>query len=678
MLAFTLSSVIPPVFSSGRRSVICGLLAAGLVASALGGCGASTGMSASGGNADRMDNGGGGLPSQPECEGYGTWYLRTGDVREVLQFFRTPGSSGCIGMIGDESTGPYDSVDFVHTMSTGAALFRRVGEQVTTWYRVRMNDGLMTGRVAIGDGTDQAPDEPTLWDTHVTGWRAETFDAELAPRVWDLLVDSNVRARLRLDRSMTSPSGFEVRYKTYGSIYRNIGESDSFDGVVDEWDGKSLRFRIMVGDNAEVWRAEVSGRSITGEWRWDGANDAIGMFMGTRAEVLSHGFAPMGPEDRDSWQQHTRRRLLSLLMAGNPAPLSTKVTVLQKGVAPFVGTDTLPDRDDGRLDALPQAYHLDELQIDLTLPDPDGGDPIARRIHGWMAKPDEEPPAGGWPVAGALNGHEGSARQVMTPDNELFWYGDSFARRGYVVISVDISHRPYSDRGGLYPGLTDGDDPANGNGPHPAIRASGLDSDWEEDGERAWDVMRAIDYVAALPYVNPSRMIVTGLSMGGEITTWTAAFDSRLAMAIPSGYSPDLSVLLLHGSHGCWQWNHADIREYIDTADLQALIAPRPILVETGKMDWSFSWLPVPFAGDKQVMRATRSAYVDAPERVIHYLHYDRHHYHVGNPVGPTEPEVQVPVFFEPPAPDSLDWQRDGETMGLGEDLFGTIARLVP
>lgn len=646
---------------------------------------AGCGLPSDGGNSSAaaggkpMTDNGGLFPSHPDCEGAGTWYLQVGARREVLQLGAYPGPNGeCTGVIGDETAEPTDVVDSIHRTWDGGISFRHSSEWAWSWYHVKITDGVMVGRLAPTVSPEIEPDDPATYDTHVTGWRAETFDAELAPRVWDILIEGNAKARIRLDRSMTSPSGFEVRYKTWGSIFGNIGESDSYEAIVDEWDGRILRFHINVGDDTEEWGAEVSGRIINGDWRWAGQADPAGVFTGARAEVLSHGFSPVGADARSAWQQRTRRRLEALVMADNPTPSSSAVTILRSGIAPFEAKASLPDRDDGDLARFPQAYHLDEWQIEAFLPNPTNGDALARRIHGYLAVPDGPAPPDGFPVAVALNGHDGSAHAVMEPDNELFWYGDSFARRGYMVLAVDISHRPVADRSGLYTGTVNGDDAANGNGPHPSIRADGLDSDWEEDGERAWDVMRAIDWVAGLPDVNSSRMLVTGLSMGGEITNYVGALDPRVGMVIAAGFSPDLSVLLQHGSHGCWRWNHAEIREYIDTSDLFALAAPRPLVVETGKVDWTFSWLAAPWAADKQVMRAARAAYDDPSGRVFHYLHYDKHHYHVGSPTGTMEPEVQIPVQIEPPAPDSLDWQRDGETMGLGEDLFGLIARELP
>ena len=115
-----------------------------------------------------------------------------------------------------------------------------------------------------------------------------------------------------------------------------------------------------------------------------------------------------------------------------------------------------------------------------------------------------------------------------------------------------------------------------------------IQSDWEEDGERTWDVMRAIDYILSIPQVDPEKLMLTGrvsffhppkenishfcnfyctgLSMGGEVTTITGAMDERIKFVIPFGYSPDLNVMRYHGNHPCWRFMNSNVREYFDAA----------------------------------------------------------------------------------------------------------------
>ncbi|MCC7351838.1 MAG: acetylxylan esterase [Phycisphaerales bacterium] len=51
-----------------------------------------------------------------------------------------------------------------------------------------------------------------------------------------------------------------------------------------------------------------------------------------------------------------------------------------------------------------------------------------------------------------------------------------------------------------------------------------------------WDGIRAIDFLVSLPQVDPDRIGCTGASMGGTTTTFVAAVDPRLKVAIPVSY----------------------------------------------------------------------------------------------------------------------------------------------
>ena len=53
---------------------------------------------------------------------------------------------------------------------------------------------------------------------------------------------------------------------------------------------------------------------------------------------------------------------------------------------------------------------------------------------------------------------------------------------------------------------------------------------------RLWDGMRALDVLAARPEVDPNRLGVMGMSGGGTMTAYIAAFDARVACACPAGY----------------------------------------------------------------------------------------------------------------------------------------------
>ena len=611
----------------------------------------------------------------------GTWYLNANNTRLTLTI-TGPATGPLTATIAGESTNsePVDNITW--DPEARVIQFRLNAKGLTEWYRSTIIDGVLTGRFSrSADSKDKPP--LASYKYHVTGWNSAYFDQALAPRVYDILISGRDRATLRLDSSPDSSSGYAGRLKVYSDpLPGAAGEQLETDLEVTHWDGSRLTFVRHDRNPAEQFTGTATGRTISGTFT-PAAAAAPSEWTGVRAQVLTYGFAaPRDPASRAAWQERTRRELAHLMMAGSPAPLSHNATVVASNLEPLPATPYPPERDDNPA-RWPQRYRLTELRFDYSLPGLLLGPPLARTCHGYLAEPTVPPPPGRkYPAVLAVNGHGGSAWKVMSGADRIYWYGDAFARRGFVVLALDISHRPLEDRsaaymsGPLYTNEPNGDDPDHGNGLHPAIKAAGFDSDWEESGERVWDAMRALDYLLALPNVDPARVLITGLSMGGEVTTLTSALDTRVAMSIPGAYSPDSSVLRYHGNHPCWQWLHADIGEYIDTSDLFALIAPRPMVVETGKADTTYSRFRVPFAADKQVLRRARVAYGGETGNLIHYLHYDQHRYHAGdvNPTHESEQAIRIPELIQPTAHGSQDWQTDPRTHTLRANLFDLVS----
>jgi hypothetical protein len=163
-----------------------------------------------------------------------------------------------------------------------------------------------------------------------------------------------------------------------------------------------------------------------------------------------------------------------------------------------------------------------------------------------------------------------------------------------------------------------------------------------------------------------------------------ATIGGGSARRLLAGSGTDQNLGRSASGHRCNFWDHADIREYIDTSDLHALVAPRTLVVQTGKKDDTYSsfrarignhTVNAYFAGDKQVARRSRAAYASSPDSFVHYLHYDKHRYHTGV-VAPrergSERFVQEPVTVEPPPahPWSVDWQADSCTTRTEKVLF--------
>jgi hypothetical protein len=142
--------------------------------------------------------------------------------------------------------------------------------------------------------------------------------------------------------------------------------------------------------------------------------------------------------------------------------------------------------------------------------------------------------------------------------------------------------------------------------------------------------MRALDYLISLPFVDSKNVIVTGLSMGGKIATIVGALDTRVSVVVASGWSPDTGVFCNTG-HKWSKWVYADNREYLDTSDFHALIAPRSLIIQTCREDHVWSLVRPFFSADKAVVRRSRVAYGKDKKQFIHSLHYNVHEYRVGD-----------------------------------------------
>ena len=615
----------------------------------------------------------------------GTWYLNANQSRFTLEFMSAGSPNQYVGELFNDSGGVETVDNITFDSSNGTVDFRRVGVGFWQWYHAIITEGVLAGRFSHDPNSPVKPPLGSAYAFHVTGWNSDYFDTDIAPRVFDVVVNTNFRATLRIDSD--SSANFIGRLKFYASSNGNgwsaAGEELEDDLEVTAWDGVNLSFIRHLGTGTQTYNGAVAGRTISGTFTDSRVSGGLFPWQGSRSNVFTYGLAPKTPAQRSDWQVRIRLQIQRLIMQGDPAVTVVSVTNVTQNALPFPDGalfGTL-DRDDNPAGSS-RNYTLNEFAFDYSLQNPYGPDPINRKSHAWLSVPNAPPPASGYRAVLAVNGHPGvrgvsSAHAMMDPTDGDYWYGEAFARRGFVVLALDISHRPPADSMPLYNDFPNGNDPLHGNGPHPAIQANELpnDTDWEEDGERVWDAFRALDLLTSGQLnnvqIDPAHLLVTGLSLGGEMATIIGALDTRLSIAIPAGFCPDLNLLKFHGNHTCWQWKYADICEYLDISDYHSLVAPRALIVQTGSADTTFSDFNPPFASDKQIIRRTRVAFADQPDRFLHYLQPHQngelvHQYRVGDllSIGLPAVGVQVPTAVAPPTgqPWSQAWQTDSNT----------------
>jgi dienelactone hydrolase len=101
-----------------------------------------------------------------------------------------------------------------------------------------------------------------------------------------------------------------------------------------------------------------------------------------------------------------------------------------------------------------------------------------------------------------------------------------------------------------------------------------------------WDAMRAVDYLVSRPDVDAERLGAAGCSGGGALTTFTAALDPRLKVAIPACY-PNSYRLLFSGADPDTEMVFPDfLGRGLDVADFVELTAPTPWLIQATQEDY--------------------------------------------------------------------------------------------
>lgn len=239
------------------------------------------------------------------------------------------------------------------------------------------------------------------------------------------------------------------------------------------------------------------------------------------------------------------------------------------------------------------------------------------------------------PAVIALHGH-GSGGKMATAgvwdypevkevvERQNYTYGIEMARQGFYVFCPDA--RGFGER---REASKQGDLPEQYMGcscreiSHMAV-GLGL----TVTGLWVWDLMRLLDYIETRPDCDRDRIGCVGLSGGGMQTLWLSALDDRIGFAAVSGYFYGYkdSLLKMNGNCSC---NYVPrLWETVDMGDIGALIAPRPLVLESGTRD--------PLNGKRGIenvleqVAVTRKAYAlfHNENALIHDIFEGKHQWH--------------------------------------------------
>ncbi|MCC6126957.1 MAG: acetylxylan esterase [Pirellulales bacterium] len=264
------------------------------------------------------------------------------------------------------------------------------------------------------------------------------------------------------------------------------------------------------------------------------------------AEMRTMRYQQCGPEETQKWQSDLRAKLFPLLKLDDLVP--------QVDTIPFDAKETKTWEMPG--------FTVKELKIQST---------PTRKIDVILTLPKEG--KGPFPAVVCIGGH---GSRMITPytNGEAFGpypanrkdasriykgFGSELAKSGYVTISTLVSQHEVYEKGRTLM------------------------------GERLWDLIRCVSYLESLPEVDKKRIGCGGLSLGGEMTMWLAAMDTRIACADSDGF---LTVMDQMEKGHCMCWKFDGLRELVDYADIYALAAPRPLECQNGRKEPPGSFTP--------------------------------------------------------------------------------------
>jgi len=228
--------------------------------------------------------------------------------------------------------------------------------------------------------------------------------------------------------------------------------------------------------------------------------------------------------------------------------------------------------------------HLELVSLDMqVLSEEDAGSYIVQKIA-YQTFPDIWVPAyllipksSSEPMPTGLcpHGHGYGKEQVMNEDGAYHKYPRHLAEAGFVTLVPD--HISFGERANPNKGYQ------GCSFEHEALNLLG----GTVIGYRMWDLQRAIDLLETLPQVDSNRIGCTGLSLGGEMTLYLSACDTRISVACIAGFLTSFAGTFLKEPHCICGYVPKMVR-YLEHADIASLIAPRPLLIQSGTKDGSF------------------------------------------------------------------------------------------
>ncbi len=200
-------------------------------------------------------------------------------------------------------------------------------------------------------------------------------------------------------------------------------------------------------------------------------------------------------------------------------------------------------------------------------------------------------------------------------------YAPDLLAAGWAVLCIDM------------PGFGDRRDLGSEN----ALVKAGL---WRGQPLFGWMVaeqIAGVQWLAARPEIDATRILTLGMSMGGALSLWTAALEPRVAACVHLCILADIAPMIAAGAHD--RHGHyltvPGLLPVAEAGDVAALIAPRPQFVGHGSADAltpapardaAIARLQPAYQGDLlRTFMADGSAHLETPEMrkaVLDFMHH--------------------------------------------------------
>ena len=222
------------------------------------------------------------------------------------------------------------------------------------------------------------------------------------------------------------------------------------------------------------------------------------------------------------------------------------------------------------------------------------------------------------PAVLAVHGHgpgKDTVAGLVTTEAPNGDYAHQLAQRGYVVLAPDL--RCFGERADWNPP----DHYACDTNLVHAVMAG-----WNPLTQNLWDLARALDVLEAHELVDADRLGVVGLSYGGTLTLFLAALDPRVAAAVVSCYFSSWAEAHKMPWNMCGSQVLPGMLGRVEHVEVGALVAPRPLLIESGREDDLFPYAVAETEVSK--LRRVYEALGASDDQLVHDVFDGGHQWH--------------------------------------------------